>query len=79
MAMKENEAPKKLYLFENPITNEADDRWLSSKSFEKDIEYIRTDVFIERVCNAYCKVCKMPNCRRNECKMIDSFKKYIEE
>jgi len=37
-----------------------------------------TNVFIEKACDAYCKVCKMPNCRRNECKMIDEFKGYLE-
>ena len=46
--MKANEAPEKLYLFENPVSNEPDDRWLSSKSSEEDIEYIRKDTFIEK-------------------------------
>ncbi len=46
--MKTNEAPEKIYLFENPISGTPDDRWLSKRSDENDIEYIRTDVFIEK-------------------------------
>lgn len=48
--MKAN-APEKIYLFENPISNEPDDRWLSKRSDDNDIEYIRKDAFIEAVAN----------------------------
>ena len=48
--MKANEAPKKLYLFENPISGTPDDRWLSKKSSDEDIEYVRKDAFIEKAC-----------------------------
>ena len=41
-------APEKIYIFENPISNESDDIWLSSRNFKKDTEYIRKDVFIEK-------------------------------
>ena len=44
------EAPEKIYLFENPVTESPDDRWLSTRSDDADIEYIRTDVFIEKAC-----------------------------
>lgn len=46
--MKANEAPEKIYLFENPITEEPDDIWLSKRSGENDIEYTQTDAFIEK-------------------------------
>ena len=46
--MKANEAPEKIYLFENPISGTPDDRWLSKRSDDNDIEYIRKDVFIEK-------------------------------
>lgn len=46
--MKAN-APEKLYLFENPISGTPDDRWLSKRSDDNDIEYTRTDAFIEKV------------------------------
>jgi hypothetical protein len=47
--MKAN-APEKLYLFENPISGTPDDRWLSKRSDDNDIEYTRTDAFIEKAC-----------------------------
>ena len=46
--MKANEAPEKIYLFENPIDETPDYRWLSKKSCDEDIEYTRTDAFIEK-------------------------------
>lgn len=49
--MKANEAPEKIYLFENPIDNTPDYRWLSKRSGDADIEYVRTDAFIEKACS----------------------------
>jgi hypothetical protein len=46
--MKANEAPEKIYLFEDPITGTPDYRWLSKRSDNNDIEYTRTDAFIEK-------------------------------
>ena len=48
--MKANEAPEKIFLFENPITKTPDNRWLSKRSDQNDIEYTRTDAFIEKAC-----------------------------
>lgn len=48
--MKMKEAPEKIYLFENPITETPDDRWLSKRSDENDIEYTHTDSFVEKAC-----------------------------
>jgi hypothetical protein len=47
--MEVKKAPEKIYLFENPISNEPDYRWLSKRSGDEDIEYIRTDAFIKKV------------------------------
>lgn len=44
------EAPDKIYLFENPIDNTPDYRWLSKRSCDNDVEYTRTDAFIEKTC-----------------------------
>ena len=78
------EAPEKIYLFENPIDNTPDDRWLSKRYCKDDIEYTRTDVFIEKACDAYCKVCghyphKTPThiCRQ-DCDYFEDFKRYME-
>lgn len=43
------EAPEKIYIFENPITGTPDDRWLSKRSDDEDIEYTRTDAFKEKI------------------------------
>lgn len=53
--MKAN-VPEKIYLFENPISNEPDYRWLLKKSSDDDIEYIRTDAFIEKACSGIDKL-----------------------
>ena len=77
--MKANEAPEKLY-----ITNDEKrfgDKCHSAsteKYIDDDIEYLRTEVFIEKACDAYCKVCKMPNCRRTECNWISDFKEHLK-
>ena len=36
--------PNNIFLFENPITENADDRWLSKRSDDSDVEYIRKDI-----------------------------------
>lgn len=46
--MEVNEAPEKIYLFENPVSETPDDRWLSKRSGDTDVEYTRTDAFIEK-------------------------------
>ncbi len=45
------EVLEKIYLFENPIDGTPDYRWLSDKSCDADVEYTRTDAFIERMIN----------------------------
>lgn len=43
--MKANEAPEKIYIFENPIL---DFTKLSVRESDTDIEYTQTDAFIEK-------------------------------
>ena len=45
------EAPEKIYLFENPIDGTPDYKWLSKRSCSNDVEYTRTDAFIDKSCN----------------------------
>ncbi len=45
--MKEK-IPHKIFLFKNPVTEDCDDRWLSQRSGDEDIEYI----CIDAVCKA---------------------------
>lgn len=79
------EAPEKIYLFENPVDGEPDYRWLSRRSCDDDVEYTRTDAFIE-------KTEKFLKSYRRETpdgtgyisgiiddKMIEDFRKYIKD
>ena len=70
--MKAN-APEKIY-----IQPDAHDGWFEGNPHSNIfVEYTRTDAFIKKACDAYCKVCKMPNCRSNECKFITDFKRHL--
>ena len=65
------EAPEKLYFEDDdPVLD-----LFSTKRTGNEVEYARTDAFIEKACNAYCKLCKMTNCRSNECKWVNDFKR----
>jgi len=79
------EEPKKIYLFKNPISEEVDDRWLSNRSCDEDIEYTRTDAFIEKACVnlkklMYDNLMFQGRLHREEVidNFIEDFKKYIE-
>ena len=83
--MKANEASEKIYLFENPISGTLDDRWLSKRSDDEDVEYVRKDAFIEKACgwledNASNYIIEHPfgsDVDFEEDKMIEDFKKYM--
>ena len=81
------EAPKKVQI--GLKINDYDDWEIQGYSFLEDkqvgmAEYTRTDVFIEKACDAYCKVCghyphKTPThiCRQ-DCDYFDDFKRYLK-
>jgi hypothetical protein len=69
------ETPERIYF------GEADKSVLdiySTQEHDDEVEYIRKDAFIEKACDAYCKICKVPNCRSNECKWISDLKGHLE-
>ena len=73
--MKANEAPEKIYIFENPIL---DFTKLSVKQSDTDIEYIRADAFIEKACDAYCRLCDTKECcGTGECEWVEKFRKRL--
>lgn len=81
------ETSEKIYLFENPITETPDDRWLSKRSDENDIEYTRTDAFIKKACDwLKSNITNNPNANsvlvRNGCvtlgMLVEDFKKYMK-
>lgn len=52
--MKASKAPKKIYLQENTTTDcygEFWPEWFEARAKDSDIEYVRKDVFKERVCD----------------------------
>ena len=74
--MEANEAPEKIYIFDNPIL---DFTKLNVRQGDDDIEYTRTDAFIEKV-EEY--IYKQLNEGRIECgdieKFIKDFKNYMK-
>lgn len=52
--------------------------WLTPDQARKAVEIAREEM-IEKACDAYCKVCKMPNCRSNECKWISDYKQAMKD
>ena len=82
--MKANEAPEKIYV---PTTGNELQYHMAcpNNEFQESIEYTRTDAFIEKACDAYCKVCghyahSVPNhiCRQ-ACDYFKDFRKYMED
>lgn len=75
--MKANEAPDKIYIFDNPIL---DFTKLSVKQGDDDIEYTRTDAFIEKALKWYCLDCECnDNCRaEHRCFFRQEYKRYLE-
>ena len=79
--MKANEAPEKIWMTDEWV------RQFDDKDFmgEDSVEYIRKDAFIEKACDAYCKVCghyphTVPtHICRNNCDYFSDFKKYMED
>ena len=88
--MKANEAPEKIYIFENPIL---DFTKLSIKQSDNDIEYTQTNAFIKKACKFLDK--ELPITDLSSSNMLDitfkvfdkeskkvfieNFKKYMEE
>ena len=69
--MKTNGAPKKLYLLPNGLISYC-------RNTDEDVEYTRTDAFIEKACDAYCAVCDTKECQGcAECSWVIKFRKQI--
>lgn len=83
------EAPEKIYLFKNPIDGTPDYRWLSKRSCSDDIEYIRTDAFIEKAEKFFTEKFEVEDYNDNididgrpifnYGRFIEDFKKYMED
>ena len=74
--MKAN-APEKIYLRHNH-KGDIGAGWLIFPLTNNDIEYTRTDAFIEKACDAYCAVCDTKECQGcAECSWVIKFRKQI--
>lgn len=79
------EAPENIYLFENPIDGTPDYRWLSKRSCSDDVEYTRTDAFIEKVVNflemlgyGFTITDNITKSQYDNIQLIEDFKEYIK-
>ena len=75
--MKTNEAPEKIYV---KITHPISDEYTEMIAFEDGdgIEYARTDAFIEKACDAYCRLCDTKECSdTGECIWVEKFRKHL--
>lgn len=70
--MKAN-APEKIYIFENPIL---DFTKLSVRQSDTDIEYTRTDAFIEKACEF---LFENYHGKKLSLRMIEDFKEYLKK
>ena len=74
--MKANEAPEKLYV---DVYDNLSDSFLygfTEKQTDEDIEYTRTDVFIKRAKEAFCKATCNGHPPRSTCTSLGTCKEY---
>ena len=87
--MEANKAPKSKFVYPDKLYARCKDNKTLDISYAPQnmeaVEYTRTDAFIEKACDAYCKVCghyphTVPTyiCRQS-CEYFSDFKKYMEE
>ena len=76
--MKANEAPENIYLALNVFGDIIKDQWQFHRLCNNDIEYTRTDAFIEKACDADCAVCDTKECQGcAECSWVIKFRKQL--
>ena len=73
--MNANEAPEKLFL---DATSKCGDTVFTIKNNDTDIEYVRTDAFIEKALKWYCLDCECNgNCKNTKCFFYDQYERYL--
>ena len=86
--MKASETPKSKFVYPDKLYARCKDNKTLDMSYAPQnmeaVEYYRTDAFIEKACDAYCKVCghyahTTPNhiCRQ-ACDYYKDFRKYMK-
>ena len=70
--MKANEAPEKIYLQEPTKVR-------TEKKYDNDVEYIRTDAFIDKALKWYCLDCECnDNCKDTKCFFYRQYERYLK-
>lgn len=78
--MEANEAPKKIYVnFPFGERHPEKGPMVTKQGLNaEDIEYIRKDAFIEKACDAYCRLCDTKECGdTGECVWVEKFRKHL--
>lgn len=80
--MKAN-APEKIYVVDATFPDyvDFDGSPINTKRIDDhDIEYTRTDAFIEKACDAYCAICDTKECEGcAECCWVIKFRRQLEK
>ena len=75
--MKAKEAPEKLYITYKGYGVFDEDSTVE-RTKDSQTEYIRTDAFIEKACDAYCRLCDTKECGdTGECDWVEKFRKRL--
>lgn len=80
--------PDKIYLNLGDLTEEeykeldfkdlAEVTWSDDDVQDMNVEYVRTDAFIEKACDAYCRLCDTKECGdTGECDWVEKFRKRL--
>ena len=78
--MKANEAPEKIYRTTTYLDGDRGKTSWKANPVDgaENIEYTRTDVFIEKACDANCRLCDTKECGdTGECDWIEKFRKCL--
>ena len=68
------EAPDRIYI--HPTLDNL--YGMRERSCDSEIEYVRKDAFIEKVCDTYCRLCDTKECGDNgECIWVEKFRKHL--
>ena len=82
--MKANEAPEKIYISNFdiealPKDEQLSDYWHEVRTQDTDIEYIRTNVFINKALKWYCLDCECnDNCKDTKCLFYREYERYLK-
>lgn len=75
--MKVKEAPNKLYITYKGYGVFDEDSTVE-RTKDSQTEYTRTDAFIEKACDAYCRLCDTKECGdTGECDWVEKFRKRL--